>query len=174
VSAELRALIRRISLENPLWGAPRIHGELLKLGYDVCESTIAKYMMRLAGPPSQTWQTFIRNHMIEIIAIDFFKVPTITFRTLYVFLILSLDRRRIIHFNLTRNPTAEWISLQLIQAFPFDAAPSGLSRPRTWGPWPVSPSSVDCTTATIAKPLNRRVPDRAVSVDWSVQQWRQA
>jgi hypothetical protein len=87
VSAELRALIRRISLEIPLWGAPRIHGELLKLGYDVCESTIAKYMMRLAGPPSQTWLTFIRNHMIEIIAIDFFTVPTITFRTLYVFLI---------------------------------------------------------------------------------------
>ena len=87
-------MIRRISLENPLWGAPRIHGELLKLGYDLCETTIAKYMVRRPGPPSQSWRTFIRNHMSDLAAIDFFTVHTAGFKTLYVFLILSLDRRR--------------------------------------------------------------------------------
>ena len=89
VSAEARALIRRISLENPLWGAPHIHGELLKLGYDICETTIAKYMVRRPGSPTQTWRTFTRNHMAEIAAIDFFTVPTVTFKTLYVFLMSS-------------------------------------------------------------------------------------
>ncbi len=130
VSVEIRTLIRRMSLENPLWGAPRIHGELLKLGYDICESTIAKYIVRRPGPPNQTWQTFIRNHMTEIAAIDFFTVPTVSFRNLYVFLVLSLDRRCIIHFNVTNNPTADWTSLQLIQAFPFDTAPRYLIRDR--------------------------------------------
>ena len=130
VSAEVRGLIHQMSLENPLWGAPRIHGELLKLGYDICESTISKYVVRHPGPPTQTWQTFIRNHLTEIVAMDFFTVPTTSFRTLYVFLILSLDRRRIIHFNVTRNPTAEWTSLQLIQVFPFDTAPRYLIRDR--------------------------------------------
>ncbi len=130
VSAEVRALIRRMSLENRLWGAPRIHGELLKLGYDVCETTIAKYMVQQLGPPSQTWRTFIQNHMAEMVAIDFFTVHTATFRTLYVFLILSLDRRRIIHFNVTTNPSSDWTSLQLIQAFPFDSAPRYLIRDR--------------------------------------------
>jgi transposase InsO family protein len=123
-------MIRRISLENPLWGAPRIHGELLKLGYDLCETTIAKYMVHLSGPPNQTWQTFIRNHMPDIVALDFFTVHTAAFKTLFVFLVLSLDRRRIIHFNVTRNPTAEWTSQQLIQAFPFDTAPRYLIRDR--------------------------------------------
>jgi transposase InsO family protein len=130
VSVEARVLIRRMSQENQLWGAPRIHGELLKLGHDICESSIAKYMVRRPGPPSQTWQTFIRNHMPDIVAIDFFTVHTAAFKTLFVFLILSLDRRRIIHFNVTRNPTAEWTSLQLIQAFPFDTAPRYLIRDR--------------------------------------------
>jgi len=130
VSVEARSLIRRMSLENPLWGAPRIHGELMKLGHDICESSIAKYMVRRPNQPSQTWQTFIRNHMPDIVAIDFFTVSTATFRTLYVFLILSYDRRRIIHFNVTRNPSAEWTSLQLIQAFPFDTAPRYLIRDR--------------------------------------------
>jgi len=125
-----------MSLENPLWGAPRIHGELLKLGYDVCESTVAKYMARWTRPPTQTWQTFIRNHMTEIAAIDFFTVHTATFRTLYVLLMLSLDRRRIVHINVTANPTAAWTSLQLIQAFPFDLAPRYLIRDRdgVYGP----------------------------------------
>jgi len=130
VASEVRALIRRISLENPLWGAPRIHGELLKLGYDLCESTIAKYMVRWTGPPSQTWRTFIRNHMSDLAAIDFFTVHTAGFKTLYVFLILSFDRRRVIHFNVTSNPTADWTSLQLIQAYPFDTSPRYLIRDR--------------------------------------------
>ncbi|MFT5233045.1 MAG: putative transposase [Candidatus Krumholzibacteriia bacterium] len=130
VSTEIRALIRRMSLENPLWGAPRIHGELLKLGYDVCESTIAKYKVRRAEPPSQTWRTFIRNHMTETVAIDFLTVHTATFKTLYVLVILSLDRRRVIHFNVTANPTSEWTSLQLTQAFPFDSSPRYLIRDR--------------------------------------------
>jgi len=110
--------------------APRIHGELLKLGYDICESTIAKYMVRRPGRPTQTWQTFIRNHMAEIAAMDFFTVHTATFRTIYIFLVLSLDRRRIVHFNVTSNPTAAWTALQMIQAFPFDSAPQYLIRDR--------------------------------------------
>jgi len=119
-----------MSLENRLWGAPRIHGELLKLGYEICETTIAKYMVRQPGPPSQTWRAIIRNHMTEISAIDFFTVHTAAFKTIYVFVILSLDRRRIVHFNVTTNPTAEWTSLQLIQALPFDLAPRYLIRDR--------------------------------------------
>jgi putative transposase len=136
VSVEVRTLIRRMSLENPLWGAPRIHGELLKLGYEVCETTIANYMARRSGPPSQTWRTFIRIHMSDLAAIDFFTVHTASFKTIYIFLILSLDRRKVIHFNVTRNPTPDWTSLQLIQAFPFDTAPRYLIRDRdgVYGP----------------------------------------
>ena len=130
VSVEVRSMIRRISLENPLWGAPRIHGELLKLGHGLCETTIAKYMVRRQGPPSQSWRTFIRNHMSDLAAIDFFTVQTAGFKTLYVFLILSLDRRRVIPFNVTSNPTADWTSLQLIQAYPFDTSPRYLIRDR--------------------------------------------
>jgi len=130
VSAEIRTLIRKMSSENCLWGAPRIHGELLKLGYDICETTIAKYMVGNPGPSAQTWRTFIQNHMSELVAIDFFTVHTATFRTLYVFVILSLDRRKIVHFNITTNPTAGWTSLQLIQVFPFDSAPRFLIRDR--------------------------------------------
>lgn len=127
---EVRALIRRLSQENPLWGAPRIHGELLKLSYEIVETTVAKYMIRRPGPPSQSWRTFVRNHLAEIVAIDFCTVPTASFRTLYVFVVLSLDRRRIVHFNVTASPTVEWTSLQLIQAFPFDSAPQFLIRYR--------------------------------------------
>ena len=130
VEAEVRALIRRLSVENPLWGAPHIHGELLKLGYDVAEATVGKYMAKRPGPPSQSWRTFLRNHTTEIVAIDFLTVPTATFRVLYVFVVLSLDRRRIVHFNVTDSPTAEWTSLQLIQAFPFDTAPRYVIRDR--------------------------------------------
>jgi len=130
IQLEVRALIRQMSLENRLWGAPHIHGELLKLGYDVCQASIAKYMVKPTGPSSQTWHTFIRNHMNQIVAIDFFTVHTATFKTLYVFLALSLDRRKIIHFNVTANPNSDWASLQLIQAFPFDTAPRFLIRDR--------------------------------------------
>jgi len=130
ISAEIWALIRQMSRDNSLWGAPRIHGELLKLGYNICQTTIAKYMVRRPGSPSQTWHTFTHNHMANIAAIDFFTVHTATFKTLYVFLILSLDRRRIIHFNVTATPSAAWTSLQITQAFPFDTAPRYLIRDR--------------------------------------------
>ena len=130
VEAEVRDLIYRLSVENPLWGAPHIHGELLKLGYGVAEATVGKYMAKRPGPSSQSWRTFLRNHGTEIVAIDFLTVPTATFRVLYVFVVLSLDRRRIVHFNVTDSPTAEWTSLQLIQAFPFDTAPRYVIRDR--------------------------------------------
>jgi transposase InsO family protein len=127
---EVRALIRRLSRENLPRGAPCIHGELLKLGYEIVETTVARYMVRRPDPPAQSWRTFIRNHLAEIVAIDFLTMPTTSFRTLYVFVALSLDRRRIVHLNVTASPTAEWTSLQLIQAFPFDSAPRFLIRDR--------------------------------------------
>jgi len=130
VPAEVQQLIRRISQDNPLWGAPRIHGELLKLGYDVSEATVAKYMTKGHHPPSPTWRSFIRNHFSEIAAVDFFTVPTLTFKTLYVFVVLSLDRRRVLHFNVTDSPTAQWTAMQIVQAFPFDTAPRFLIRDR--------------------------------------------
>ncbi len=130
VPFEVIHLIRRISLENPLWGAPRIHGELIMLGYHVSESTVAKYMVKRKGRPTQNWKTFLQNHLGEIVAIDFLTVPTVTFKTLYVFVVLSLDRRRIVHFNVTTHPTSEWTALQLVQAFPFDSAPKYLIRDR--------------------------------------------
>ncbi len=120
---EVIELIRRISRENPTSGAPRIHGELMMLGHCVCEATVARYMVRRRGRPTQNWKTFLQNHLAETAAIDFLTVPTVTFRTLYVFVVLSLDRRRIVHVNVTTHPTAEWTALQLVQAFPFDTAP---------------------------------------------------
>jgi len=127
---EVINLIRKMSLENPLWGAPRIHGELVMLGIDVSESTVAKYMVKRKGRPTQNWKTFLENHLSEIAAIDFLTIPTITFRTLYVFVVLSLDRRQVVHFNVTSNPTAEWTARQLVQAFPFESAPKYLIRDR--------------------------------------------
>ena len=121
-------LIRRLSRENPLWGAPRIHGELQKLGYFLHESTVARYMIKRRGRPTQNWKTFLQNHLHETAVIDFLTVPTVTFRTLYAFVVLSLDRRRIEHINVTTHPTAEWTALQIIQAFPFDTAPRFLLR----------------------------------------------
>jgi len=106
ISAELIELIRRMAQENPTWGAPRIHGELLKLGYDVSEATVARYMIDRRGRPTQNWTTFLRNHLGEIAAIDFLTVPTVMFRTLYVFVVLSLDRRRIVHINVVRLQTS--------------------------------------------------------------------
>ena len=119
-----------MSLDNPLWGAPRIHGELIMLGYEISESTVAKYMVRRKGRPNQNWKTFLQNHLGEIAAIDFLTVPTVTFKTLYVFVVLSLDRRRVVHFHVTTHPTSEWTARQLIQAFPFDSAPKYLIRDR--------------------------------------------
>ena len=128
VDAELRELIRRMSRENPSWGAPRIQSELALLGHQVCESTVAKYMVRYPKPPSQTWRTFLMNHMKETVATDFFTVPTATFRVLYVFLVLRHERREVIHFNVTQYPTSSWTAQQLVEAFPYDESPEYLLR----------------------------------------------
>ena len=112
IETDLRALIRRMSLENPLWGAPRIHGELLKLGFEVAQSSVAKYMVKRRGPPSQGWRTFLRNHAPDIAAMDLFIVPTIGFDLLYAFVIVRLDRRDLVWINVTTNPTAERIARQ--------------------------------------------------------------
>jgi putative transposase len=130
IPQETRDLIRRMSTANPLWGAPRIHGELLKLGINIAQATVAKYMVRRRKPPSQTWKSFLSNHMKDIVSVDFFVVPTATFRVLFVFLVLSHDRRRLLHFGVTSNPTAEWTSQQLVEAFPWDSAPRYLLRDR--------------------------------------------
>ena len=130
ISREVRDLIRKMCRENPCWGAPRIHGELLKLGIDIGESSVSKYMVRNRKPPSQTWRTFLENHAQQLVSIDFFTVPTIRFRVLYVFLVLAHDRRRIFHFNVTAHPTAEWTGQQLREAFPFDQLPRYLLRDR--------------------------------------------
>ena len=130
VPREIRDLIRKMSRENPGWGAPRIHGELLKLGIDVGESSVSKYMVHGRKPPSQTWRTFLENHAKQLVSIDFFTVSTIRFQILYVFLVLAHDRRRILHFNVTAHPTAEWTGQQLREAFPFDQLPRYLLRDR--------------------------------------------
>ncbi len=130
VDPAIRVLIRRMCRANPLWGAPRIHGELLKLGLDVSEATVSKYMIRDRQPPSQTWCTFLENHAKDLAAIDFFTVPTATFRVLFVLVILSHDRRRILHFNVTEHPTAAWTARQLLEACGMDDAPRYLLRDR--------------------------------------------
>lgn len=127
VSKETRQLIRKMS---PLWGAPRIHGELLKLGIDVGETSVSKYLVRSRKPPSRTWRTFLENHVKTMVSVDFFTVPTIRFHILYVFLVLAHDRRRILHCNVTAHPTAEWTAQQLREAFPWDTAPRYLLRDR--------------------------------------------
>jgi putative transposase len=130
VAREVRDLIRQMSEANPLWWAPRIHGELLKLGVEISQAAVSKYMVRNRKPPSQDWRTFLENHAREIVSIDFFTVPTATFRVLFVFLILSNHRRRILHFNVTMNPSAAWTSQQIVEAFPWDTAPRYLVRDR--------------------------------------------
>src|ERR1700752_746481 len=126
IDTELRALIRQMSTENQLWGAPRIHGELLKLGFSIAQSTVAKYMVKRRGPPSQGWRTFLRNHAPDIAAMDLFVVPTIGFELLYGFVIVRIDRRDLVWINVTTNPTAEWIARQITEAFPWDAAPGNM------------------------------------------------
>ncbi len=130
VPIEIRSLIRRMSLENRLWGAPRIHGELLKLGYEVAQSTVAKYMVKHRPGSSQTWRTFVRNHAAGIAAMDFLVVPTIGFRLLFVLVILRHERRRLISLCVTDHPTAEWIVQQITEAFPWGEAPDHLIRDR--------------------------------------------
>jgi putative transposase len=127
---DIRALIRRMATANPLWGAPRIHGELQKLGIPLSQSTVAKYMPRRDGPPSQPWRTFLANHLAQIMAADFFVVPTVTYRLLFVLVVLAHDRRRIVHVAVTDHPTAAWTAQQLRNAFPEDQAPGYLLHDR--------------------------------------------
>jgi hypothetical protein len=121
VAADVRRLIRDMAAENPLWGAPRIHGELLKLGLAVSERTISRLMPRRRTPPSQMWRTFLENHLRSTVAVDFFAVPTLTCRILLVFVVLAHDRRHILHVNVTRHPTSAWTRQQLREAFPNDS-----------------------------------------------------
>ena len=130
IETELRELIRRMSIENPLWGAPRIHGELLKLGFEVAQSSVAKYMVKREGPPSQRWRTFLQDHAPDIAAMDLFVVPTIGFDLLYAFVIVRLERRNLVWIAVTRNPTAEWVARQITEAFPWDGAPGYMIRDR--------------------------------------------
>jgi len=130
IETELRALIRQMSTENLLWGAPRIHGELLKLGFSVAQSSVAKYMVKRRGPPSQGWRTFLHNHAPDIAAMDLFVVPTIGFDLLHAFVIVRLGRRDLVWTNVTANPTAEWVARQITEAFPWDGAPRYMIRDR--------------------------------------------
>jgi len=128
IGKEVRDLIRRMSFENPLWGAPKIHGELLKLGIAVAQSTVSQYMVPRRDRPLQTWMSFLRNHAEGIASIDLFVVPTIAFEQLFAFLVLGHGRRQLLWFAVTRNPTAEWLARQITAAFPWDSAPKYLVR----------------------------------------------
>src|SRR5712675_249316 len=130
IDPELRVLVQRMSVENPLWGAPRIHVELLKLGFEVAQSSVAKYIVKRRVPPSQGWRTFLRNHAPDIAAMDLFVVPTIGFDLLYALVIVRLDRRDLVWINVTTNPTAEWVARQITEAFPWDMAPGYMIRDR--------------------------------------------
>jgi putative transposase len=130
IPPNVRLLIRTMAEANPLWGAPRIHGELLKLGIDVSQATVARYMARHRRPPSQTWRTFLANHVDQIVAADFFIVPTATYRLLFVLVILAHQRRGVVHVAITAHPTAFWTAQQLREAFPEDAAPRYLIHDR--------------------------------------------
>src|SRR4029434_2896796 len=130
IAKDMRDLIREISGVNPLWGAPRVHGELLKLGIDVAQSTVAKYMLRTRRPPSQSWRTFLYNQAEAIASIDLFVVPTITLRMLFGFIVLHHGRRQLVHVGVTAHPTAEWLTHQISEAFPWDRAPRHLIRDR--------------------------------------------
>ena len=135
IARELRDLIRRMSRENAKWGASRIHGELLMLGFEVAQSTVSKYMVQ-GGAPSQSWKTFFRNHAQAIAAIDLFVVPTLTFERLFAFLVLGHGRRQLLWFEVTRHPTAEWLARQITEAFPWASAPAYLvcDNDRAYGP----------------------------------------
>jgi putative transposase len=130
LAKEVRDLIRQMWQANPTWGSPRIVGALRKLGITVAKSTVEKYRTRPKKPPSPTWKTFLKNHVQDLVALDFFVVPTVTFRVLFVLVILAHERRRIVHFNVTEHPTAEWTAQQVVEAFPWDEAPRYLLRDR--------------------------------------------
>jgi transposase InsO family protein len=128
VSAELKALVTRMAAANPLWGAPRIHGELLKLGIDVAERTVSRLIPKRPSRPSQTWRAFLTNHARDLVAVDFFTVPTARLRVLFVLVVLAHHRRRVLHFNVTEHPTAAWTAQQIVDTFPDDSAPAYLLR----------------------------------------------
>jgi putative transposase len=130
LDAELRDLIQRMARENPTWGRRRIRAELALLGYEVAELTVAKYMHRMSPRPSPTWRVFLTAHARDIVAIDFFLVPTLTFRLLFVFVMLRHERRELLHLNVTDHPTATWTARQIVEAFPDDSAPRFLLRDR--------------------------------------------
>ena len=130
VNAELRALVARMAQANPLWGAPRIHGELMKLGIEVAERTVSRLLPKRRTPPSQTWRTFLANHVRDLVSIDFFTVPTARLRVLFVLVVLAHHRRRVVHFNVPEHPTALWTAQQIVNAFPDDSAPSYVLRDR--------------------------------------------
>src|SRR5213083_1962866 len=130
VDAAIKALVRRMAAANRLWGAPRIHGELLKLGIDVAERTVSRLLPKRPSLPSQTWRTFLTNHVRDLVSIDFFTVPTAGLRVLFVLVVLAHQRRRVLHFNVTEHPTAAWTAQQIVDAFPDDSAPSYLLRDR--------------------------------------------
>jgi transposase InsO family protein len=130
ISREVRDLIREISVANPRWGSPRILGELRKLGIPVAKSTVEKYRGRPRRPSSPPWRAFLRNHITEIVALDFFTVPTVGFKVLFVLIVLAHERRKVVHFNVTAHPTAQWTTQQLVEAFPWETAPKDLLRDR--------------------------------------------
>ncbi len=123
VPSDIKSLIKRVSRDNVLWGAPRIHGELLKLGIEISQAAVSKYMIHRPRPSSPTWRAFLRNHLECLASVDFFVVPTATFRILFVFIVLQHQRRRIVHFGVTVSPTSQWASQQIREAFPWDSAP---------------------------------------------------
>jgi hypothetical protein len=150
IDAEIRALVRRMNRENPLWGAPRIHGELLMLGIEVAESTVGRYMVRRRRPPSQGWKTFLRNHAAGIASLDLFVVRTISFKLLYGLVILRHARRQLITIAVTANPTDQWIAGQVTDAFPWDEAPHHLFRIATESSaQPISAAFEQCGSAII-------------------------
>ena len=130
INREIRDLIRQMSRENPTWGAPRIQSELKLLGHETADSTVAKYMIKRKKPPSQTWRSFLKNHVKQIAAVDFFTVPTVRFQILYCFVVLRHHRRQIVHFNVTMHPTARWAAQQITEAFPYSTLPKYLIRDR--------------------------------------------
>ena len=169
IPKEVRDLIFRMVVENPTWGAPRIHGELLMLGFDICERTISRWMRRAPRNPelAKRWLTFLRNHREAIAAMDFFTVPTVSFRLLYCLFIISHDRRRIIHFNVTGHPTTAWIIQQLREAFPYESAPRFLilDRDRKYGsevPIAIRSLSVRPIRTSIESPWQNGVAERWV------------
>ena len=119
-----------MSHANPLWGAPRIHGELQKLGVEISQAAVSKYVVRHRRPPSQTWRTFLDNHLGNLVSVDFFVVPTVLFKVLFVFVVLAHERRRVVHINVTDTPTAQWTAQQLVEAFPWETAPRYFLRDR--------------------------------------------